>query len=59
VDGQQHLGYPLGFRHLTFQANGPVAWAEEVFVRRQDRGYGTGRAFMNAFEQWTAARGAH
>jgi hypothetical protein len=33
-----HLGYLLGFRHLTFYANGPVGWVEEVFVRRQDRG---------------------
>ena len=37
VDGQERLGYLLGFEHLTFYANGPVAWVEEVFVRRQDR----------------------
>ena len=37
-----HLGYLLGFRHLTFYANGPVGWVEKVFVRRQDRGRGTG-----------------
>ncbi len=30
VDGQERLGYLLGFQHLTFYANGPVAWAEEV-----------------------------
>ena len=52
-----HLGYLLGFRHLTFYANGPVGWVEEVFVRRQDRGRGTGRALMSAFEQWAADRG--
>jgi GNAT superfamily N-acetyltransferase len=57
VDGEEHLGYLLGFRHLTFYANGPVAWVEEVFVRRQDRGCGVGRALMSAFEQWAAARG--
>jgi len=52
-----HLGYLLGFRHLTFYANGPVGWVEEVFVRRQDRGRGAGRALMSAFEQWAADRG--
>jgi hypothetical protein len=33
VQGQERLGYLLGFRHLTFYANGPAAWVEEVFVR--------------------------
>jgi GNAT superfamily N-acetyltransferase len=33
-------------------------WAgSEVFVRRQDRGHGTGRALMSAFEQWAADQG--
>ena len=57
VQGKQHLGYLLGFRHLTFYANGPAAWVEEVFVGRQERGRGIGRALMNAFEQWAAAQG--
>jgi GNAT superfamily N-acetyltransferase len=52
-----HLGYLLGFRHLTFYANGPVGWVEEVFVRSQDRGRGIGRALMSAFEQWAAGQG--
>jgi GNAT superfamily N-acetyltransferase len=56
VDGEERLGYLLGFRHLTFYANGPVAWVEEVFVRGQDRGRGAGRALMSAFERWAAAR---
>ena len=56
VDGQERLGYLLRFEHLTFYANGPVAWVEEVFVRRHDRGGGAGRALMSAFEQWAAAR---
>ena len=38
VDGQERLGYLLGFQHLAFYANGPAGWVEEVFVRRQDRG---------------------
>ncbi len=56
VDGEERLGYLLGFRHLTFYANGPVAWVEEVFVRGQNRGRGIGRALMSAFERWAAAR---
>jgi GNAT superfamily N-acetyltransferase len=57
VDGPRPLGYLLGFQHLTFYANGPVAWVEEVLVREQERGRGTGRALMDTFEQWAAARG--
>ncbi len=57
VDGQERLGYLLGFQHLTFYANGPVAWIEEVLVRHQDRGRGVGRALMSAFEPWAAAWG--
>jgi len=57
VSGQEYLGYLLGFRHLTFYANGPVAWVEEVAVREQDRGRGIGRALMSEFEQWATAQG--
>ena len=57
VDGQERLGYLLGFRHLTFYANGPVAWVEEVLVRRQDRGRGVGQTLMRAFEHWAARHG--
>jgi GNAT superfamily N-acetyltransferase len=55
VDGSECAGYLLGFRHLTFYANGPVAWVEEVVVRGRDRGRGVGRALMDAFEGWAAA----
>jgi len=55
VDGDESVGYLLGFRHLTFYANGPVAWVEEVLVRGSEQGRGTGRALMGAFEQWAAA----
>jgi GNAT superfamily N-acetyltransferase len=51
------LGYLLGFRHLTFFANGPVGWVEEVMVRGEHRQAGIGRALMNAFEEWAAAQG--
>ena len=57
VDGADSIGYLLGFRHLTFYANGPVGWVEEVVVRDQDRGRGIGRVLMDAFEQWAAAEG--
>jgi GNAT superfamily N-acetyltransferase len=56
-EGQACLGYLLGFRHLTFYANGPVAWVEEIVVRGQGRNRGIGRALMEAFEQWASARG--
>ena len=57
ADGHEALGYLLGFRHLTFYANGPVAWVEEIAVRRRDRRQGAGRALMSAFEQWAAGQG--
>ncbi len=51
------LVYLLGFEHLTFYANGRVAWAEEVMVRGDHRGRGVGRALMTAFEEWARERG--
>jgi GNAT superfamily N-acetyltransferase len=57
VSGQERVGYLLGFRHLTFYANGPVGWVEEIAVRDQDRGRGIGRVLMDAFERWAAAQG--
>jgi GNAT superfamily N-acetyltransferase len=57
AEEQERLGYLLGFQHRTFYANGPVAWVEEVLVRRQDRGRGIGRALMRAFEHWAAGQG--
>ena len=50
------VGYLLGFEHLTFYANGRVAWVEEVYVRGGLRGRGIGRALMTAFEQWARER---
>jgi GNAT superfamily N-acetyltransferase len=55
--GADRVGYLLGFEHLTFYANGRVAWAEEVFVRGDLRGRGIGRALMAAFEDWAQRRG--
>ena len=53
------LGYVLGFRHLTFYANGPVGWVEEILVRPECRGRGLGRALMSAFERWAAGHELH
>jgi GNAT superfamily N-acetyltransferase len=57
VNSGESIGYLLGFRHLTFYANGPVGWVEEIVVRDADRGQGIGRVLMDAFEQWAAAGG--
>ena len=57
VDGDDYLGYVLGFAHLTFFANGRAGWVEEIVVRDHDRGSGVGGALMGAFERWAAARG--
>ena len=57
VNGEESAGYLLGFRHLTFYANGPVGWVEEVVVRDQDRGRGIGRVLMEAFEHWATGEG--
>jgi GNAT superfamily N-acetyltransferase len=52
AEDDECLGYVLGFRHLTFYANGPVGWVEEILVRPECRGRGLGRALMSAFERW-------
>ena len=52
------VAYLLGFEHLTFFANGPVGWVEEIAVRSSWRRRGVGRALMARFEEWTASRGA-
>lgn len=52
------VGYVLGPDHLTLFANGRVAWVEEITVREDGRGQGTGRLLMSYFEAWAASRGA-
>ena len=56
--GEQVVGYLLGFEHATFYANGPVAWVEEITVSTHHRQRGVGRLLMQGFEGWAAARGA-
>ncbi len=52
------LGYCLGFDHVTFYANGRVAWVEEIVVRAEARRSGLGARLMRAFEDWARFRGA-
>jgi GNAT superfamily N-acetyltransferase len=55
--GDGPVGYLLGFRHLTFYANGPVGWVEEILVRGEYRRSGAGRELMAAFEEWAREHG--
>lgn len=57
ADGEV-AGYVLGFDHLTFFANGRVAWVEEIMVGEVYRRQGVGRRLMEAFEAWATAREA-
>lgn len=52
------MGYLLGHSHLTFLANGPVAWVEEVMVDQGSRRSGIGRRLMEHAEDWARAIGA-
>ena len=59
TDGSSKIvGYLLAHLHLTFLANGPVAWVEEVMVRSDARRAGIGRSLMATAEAWADARGA-
>jgi GNAT superfamily N-acetyltransferase len=52
------VGYLLGNSHLTFLANGPIAWVEELMVEEQTRGSGMGRRLMDQAESWAHSIGA-
>ncbi len=52
------VGYLLARTHLTFLANGPVCWVEEVMVDPARRRSGIGAALMVHAEEWAAHRGA-
>jgi GNAT superfamily N-acetyltransferase len=51
------VGYVLAFEHLTFFANGRVAWVEELMVAEPNRRKGVGESLMNAATVWAANRG--
>jgi GNAT superfamily N-acetyltransferase len=52
------IGYLLGYRHVTFVADGPVGWVEEVYTRTERRREGVAGALMSEFEQWAWGSGA-
>jgi GNAT superfamily N-acetyltransferase len=52
------VGYVLASHHLTFFANGPVAWVEELIVDPRARNGGAGRALMSGVEDWARSLGA-
>ena len=52
------VGYLLGNSHLSFFANGPVAWVEEVMVEQSSRRAGIGRCLMEHAESWARSTGA-
>jgi GNAT superfamily N-acetyltransferase len=55
---QAVVGYVLASQHMTFFANGPVAWVEELIVDQQARNRGAGRALMSGVEDWARSLGA-
>jgi GNAT superfamily N-acetyltransferase len=57
IDGQVG-GYLLGFTHLTFFANGPVAWVEEIAVHERLRRQHLGSLLMAEFEKQARDVGA-
>lgn len=56
--GHEIVGYLLANSHLTFLANGPVAWVEEVMVAEGHRRSGVGRELMGCAEKWARESGA-
>lgn len=56
--GQKVVGYLLANCHLTFLANGPVAWVEEVMVHENHRMSGIGQKLMSYAESWARESGA-
>ena len=46
AEGEEVVGYCLGFAHDTFLANGRVAWVEEIMVSSPHRKKGVGRSML-------------
>src|SRR5690606_14041895 len=51
------IGYVSGHFHAAFCAGGNTAWVDELFVKEERRGEGTGRSLMAALETRAAAGG--
>ena len=58
VRGEVVVGYLLASTHLTFLANGPICWVEELMVDPHLRRNGIGRQLMAEAEAWTQQVGA-
>jgi len=58
VRGEVVVGYLLASAHLTFLANGPICWVEELMVDPHLRRNGIGRQLMAEAEAWTQQVGA-
>jgi GNAT superfamily N-acetyltransferase len=58
VAGEAIVGYLLANEHLTFLANGPVVWVEEVMVADPARRAGVGGRLMAEAEAWAGRVGA-
>ena len=56
--GRKIVGYLLANHHLTFLANGPLAWVEEVMVDEDHRTTGVGRELMGYAANWARESGA-
>ncbi|HEX8508401.1 MAG TPA: GNAT family N-acetyltransferase [Propionibacteriaceae bacterium] len=54
----QVCGYALSHLQLTFLANGPVVWVEELMVDSNHRRLGVGRSLMKGVEEWARDHGA-
>jgi GNAT superfamily N-acetyltransferase len=52
------IGYLLAHCQVTFLANGPVAWVEEIMVAERARRKGVGQALMMEAESWAEPKGA-
>jgi len=50
------IGYVLGMAHMTFYANGNVAWVEEIMVKTEFRRKGVGKSLMDRFEAWAVSK---
>ena len=50
------VGYVLAFHHVTFYANGRVAWVEELMVQPAQRKQGIGTALLSSVETWASGQ---
>lgn len=52
VDEGEVAGYVHVLTHEASHADGAIGWVEELMVREDRRGSGSGRALMRAAERW-------